>query len=448
MAYSKKIQNVLKKKGIKEGDRIIVGDYEGLLMPSPDVTGSPDHVVLKLDNGYNVGIKYEKGLRIEKSRRPEPKMVKEEYEREVEEHHIRKLEEKKDHPTVTVLSVGGTIASKVDYRTGAVSAAMTAKDLVAQVPELLDIAHIEVETLFEVMSEDMGPEHWVKIAKEVGKQLGKSDGVVITHGTDTMHYTSAALSFMLRGLNKPVVLTGAQRSSDRGSSDAFLNLICSVHSARSDVAEVTVCMHGEPDDSYCFLMRGTKVRKMHATMRNTFRPINDYPIAKVWPDGKMEFIKNDYHRRGKDKLEIDAKFEEKVALLKVYPGSEPKLVNWLVKQGFKGIVIEGTGLGHVPTKAKKSWIPSIKKAVESGVPVVVATQTLYGRVNPNVYSNLRVLYYEAGAIPAMDMLPETTYVKLGWVLAHTKSLKHVREMMLTNYAGEFNERLQPDMFLY
>lgn len=448
MAYSKEIQGVLRRKGIREGDRIVVGDYEGLLMPSPDITGSPDHIVLKLDNGYNVGIKYEKGLRIERSKKSEPKVVEEEYEREVEEHHVKKLEEREDYPKIAIISVGGTIASKVDYRTGAVSAAMTAKDLVAQVPELLDIAHIEVETLFEVMSEDMGPKHWIKLAKEVGKQLDKSDGVVITHGTDTMHYTSAALSFMLRGLNKPVVLTGAQRSSDRGSSDASINLICSVHSARSDVAEVAICMHGEPDDSFCLLNRGTKVRKMHATMRNAFRPVNDYPIAKVWPDGKMEFIKEDYHKRGKGNLKVDAKFEEKVALLKAYPGSKPELVDWLVKQGIKGIVVEGTGLGHVPTKAKNSWIPSIKSAVDSGVTVVVATQTLYGRVNPNVYSNLRVLYYEAGAIPALDMLPETAYVKLGWVLAHTKVLKRVREMMSTNYAGEFNERLQPDMFLY
>ena len=162
----------------------------------------------------------------------------------------------------------------------------------------------------------------------------------------------------------------------------------------------------------------------------------------------MEATSKNYHPRRKGKATVDARYQPKVAIVKAYPDSEPKLIDYLVKQGYEGIVVEGTALGHVPTRAKKSWIPSVKKAVGSGVPVVVATQCIYGRVNPNVYSNLRTLYYEAGAIPAGDMLPETAYVKLGWVLGHTKALKRVREMMLTNYAGELNSRLQPDMFLY
>jgi glutamyl-tRNA(Gln) amidotransferase subunit D len=291
--------------------------------------------------------------------------------------------------------------------------------------------------------------HWQRLAKEVVKELNSGvAGVVITHGTDTMHYSSAALSFMLPGLPKPVVFTGAQRSTDRGSADSAMNLVCSVHAAKSDIAEVAVCMHAQPDDSYCLLNRGTKVRKMHSSMRNAFRPINDYPLAKIWPNGQIQLTNKRQRFRSAGRAKADTKFEPSVALVKAYPGSEPKLLDLLVEQGIKGIVIEGTGLGHVPTLAKKSWIPSIKSAIKSGVPVVVAPQTLYGRVNPNVYSNLRTLYYEGGAIPGGDMLPETAYIKLGWVLGHTKSLEKVREMMLTNYAGEFNERLEPGMFLY
>lgn len=130
----------------------------------------------------------------------------------------------------------------------------------------------------------MKPKHWIKIAHEVAKSLNSGDsGVVVAHGTDTMGYTAAALSFMLRDLGKPVILVGAQRSSDRPSSDAAMNLICSVRMSTSDVAEVMVVMHGETGDTYCLAHRGTKVRKMHTSRRDAFRSINDVPIAKVWP---------------------------------------------------------------------------------------------------------------------------------------------------------------------
>jgi glutamyl-tRNA(Gln) amidotransferase subunit D len=448
MSYSKKIKGLLKKKNITPGDRVIAGKYEGLFMPSPEITSSPDHLILKLDNGYNVGVEYKKGMKIEKSKNKEPKNIQEEFEYESNQKR-KQFKEKKGQPLVSIISVGGTIASKVDYRTGAVHAALKARDLVAMVPELGDIADLKMNTISQVMSEDMDPKNWQQMAKQVAKELNsKPRGVVLTHGTDTMHYSSAALSFMLPGLTKPVVLTGSQRSSDRGSSDSSMNLICSVLTAQQDFAEVGVCMHAETDDTYCFFLRGTKVRKMHSTMRNAFRPINDYPLAKVWPDGRVEVLNKEHRKRGKGKVKPDTKFQEKVALVKAHPGADPSVIDFFVKKGFKGIVVEGTALGHVPTQARKTWIPTIKKTVETGVPVVVASQCLYGRTDPNVYSNLRTLYYDAGAMPAGDMLPETAYVKLGWVLGHTKSLKKVREMMAKNYAGELNERLEPGMFLY
>lgn len=449
MTYSKEIIKVLKSKDLKEGDRIVVGDYEGLLMPSPEITSSPKHLILKLDNGYNIGIKYKPGMKIEKSATPEPQEIEDEYIYETREKHVEKLKEATRKAPVSLLAVGGTIASKVDYHTGAVNATLTAKDLIAQVPELTEIAFIRMKTISETMSEDMDNEIWKLMAKEAAKELNHgAEGVVITHGTDTMHYSSAALSFMLKEPPKPVIFTGAQRSSDRGSADSAMNLICSVHTAKSQIAEVGVCMHASVNDDYCYFLRGTKVRKMSTSMRSAFKPINDYPLAKVWPSGRIQLTNRRLRFRRKGKVKSDTKFEPKVALLKAYPGSEPKLIDFLVKQGFKGIVVEGTGLGHVPTLAKKSWIPSITKAIDRGVPVVVASQPLYGRVNLSVYSNLRTLYYEVGAIPAEDMLPETAYVKLGWVLGHTKSLKKVREMMLENYVNEINPRLQTGMFMY
>lgn len=448
MTYSKEIFQEFNKKNIKIGDRVVAGKYEGLLMPSPEITSSPTHLILKLDNGYNVGIKYEQGMKIEKSKTPEPESISKEYNYETTDAHVSEVKDDIPGVLLSVLSVGGTISSKVDYRTGAVNAKMNAKDLVAQIPELVEIADFKMRSIADAMSEDMDHTHWQLMAKEVAKELEDTEGVIITHGTDTMHYSSAALSFMLPDLKKPVIFTGAQRSSDRGSADSALNLICSAHAAKSDIAGVSICMHGEPNDSYCLLIRGTKARKFHATMRNAFRPVNDYPLAKIWSDGKIEETNENIVPRTKSKVTPDTKYEPRMALLKAHPDSNPKVVDFLVNKECKGIVLEGTGLGHVPTQARMSWIPSIKAAVERDVPVVVTTQTIYGRINPNVYSNLRTLYHEAGAIPAGDMLTETAFVKLGWVLGHTKDIKKVREMMLTNYAGELNERLEPEMFLY
>jgi glutamyl-tRNA(Gln) amidotransferase subunit D len=262
-----------------------------------------------------------------------------------------------------------------------------------------------------------------------------------------MHFTAAALSFMLKNLSKPVVLTGSQRSSDRGSSDAFMNIICSAHAALSNIAEVGVCMHATTDDHYCYFIRGTKVRKMHTTRRDAFRSINEMPLAKIYPNGKIDVMNENHKKRSDENVVADIKFEPRIALLKTYPGSEPEIMDFLVKKGYKGFVIEGTGLGHVPTFAEKSWIPYIKKMIKDGIPVVVASQTIYGRINTNVYTNLRILYHDTKAIPAEDIMPEVAYVKLGFVLGHTKDLEKVRELMLTNMAGEITKRSEMETFL-
>ena len=197
-----------------------------------------------------------------------------------------------EKPDISIVSTGGTVASVVDYKTGAVHPAFTADDLIRANPELLGHANISGEAILNILSENMKPEYWVKTARSIADEINNgADGVVVAHGTDTMHYTSAALSFIL-DTPVPVVITGAQRSSDRPSSDAFMNIISSVVAAKSDIAEVTLCMHAEEDDSYCYLHRGTKVRKMHTTRRDTFRSINSLPIAKI-RNGKLKLIDKD-----------------------------------------------------------------------------------------------------------------------------------------------------------
>ena len=327
---------------------------------------------------------------------------------------------------------------------------MDPDELLSIAPEIADVVYIkDIIWPFSKMSEDMDYKDWQRIAETVAKEINHEQGVIVTHGTDTLHYTAAALSFMLKNLSKPVVLTGAQRSSDRGSTDTAMNLICSAYVAgHSKFAEVGICMHGNMDDNYCLFTRGTKVKKMHTSRRDTFRPINDLPLAKIYSTGKIEIVKKDYNKRSKKKVKADTKFEPRVMFIKAYPGSDPEIMDHYISKKYKGFVVEGTGLGHVPTQAEQSWIPHIRKVVDQGIPVVVTSQAFYGRINTSVYANLRTLFHDAGAIPGEDMLPETAYVKLGWVLGHTNDLEKVRHMMLENYAGEITKRTLPETFLY
>ena len=355
-------------------------------------------------------------------------------------------------PTVSILSFGGTISSRVDYKTGGVYADYTAEDFVEMLPELRNVANLKAEKVIGVMSEDMASEEWQLMARRISKELNDDEvaGVVVTQGTDTLHFSTAAMSFFIRNLNKPVVFTAAQRSIDRGSSDAFSNLLCAVNAAaKFDGAAVVTCMHGTSDDNYCILNRGTKVRKMHTSRRDAFRPINELPLAKVYENGKIEILNNNYNKRNSQKVVVDDKFEEKTALVYVYPGMNPDVLDYYRKEKYKGIVIAATGLGHVSTlNPRHSLTKKLKELVDNGIPVVISTQTIYGRVHPYVYANLRKLSIELNCIFAEDMLPETAYIKLGWVLPQTKNIEEVKEMMLTNYAEEISERSDEGAFLY
>jgi glutamyl-tRNA(Gln) amidotransferase subunit D len=443
--YSEEIQKVLKKKKIEVGDRVRVTKgkkiFEGILMPRIEL-GDTSCLVIKLDNGYNVGIKFEKGVRIEKIRTTRKLRKKKEKE-------VKKIIFDKKLPTISIVGTGGTIASRIDYRTGGVYASFSAKDIVTQIPELKEIANIKAEQIMNIMSEDMTLERWKEIARAVAKEINSGvRGVIVTHGTDTLHYTAAALSFMLRDLPCPVVLVGSQRSSDRGSSDTVMNVACAANFvANSDVAEVCVVMHENMSDDCCIAIRGTKARKMHTSRRDAFRPINELPIARIhWKSKKIEILNENYRKRSNKKVKVSDRIEPRVALIKIYPGIDASIMDFYIDKKYRGIVIEATGLGHTPTLGKSSFLPKVEKATSLGIPVVITSQCLYGRVHPTIYHNLRELS-RRGAIFAEDMLPETAYVKLIWVLGQTKKMDRIREMMLTNYAGEITERTNPKAFL-
>ncbi len=414
--------------------------YEGTMLPRPEIF-EENYTIIKLDNGYNIGIDNKRIEKIEVLRK---------YEKKKEEKH--KLSHNKNLPTVSILSFGGTISSRVDYRTGGVYADYTAEDFVAMLPELENVANLKAEKVMGIMSEDMAADEWKIMANRVAKELNDNEvrGVVVTQGTDTLHYSTAAMSFFLKHLNRPVVFTAAQRSIDRGSSDAFMNLLCAVHAAaKFDGACVVTCMHGTSNDNYCILNRGTKVRKLNTSRRDAFRPINELPLAKVFENGKIEILNSNYNKKNNQKVIVDDKFESKTALLYVYPGMSPDVLDYYAEKKYKGIVIAATALGHVATMNQKySLIKKFKELIENNVAVVIVSQTIYGRVHPYVYTNLRKLSIDLGCIFAEDMLSETAYVKLGWVLGHTTKIDEVKKMMLTNYAGEITERSDEHAFLY
>ncbi len=433
--YSEEVLALFKKQGIEIGDIVSIssstGKFEGEIMPK---TGSGDDniIVLKLKSGYNAGILYGKDVKVEKI--ASGKHSSEIFEKELKRNPLL--------PDVTILWTGGTIGSKVGYRTGGVEAKLKPGELLYYIPELAEIANITLKHIFNIWSDNMTVKEWQKIAVETANSLKEgANGVVITHGTDTMHYTGAALSFMLQNLNAPVVLTGAQRSSDRGSSDAFMNLICAVHlAAKSDIAEVGICMHAKSSDDKCAFLRGTKARKMHSSRRDAFRSINSSPIATVNMKGDIQYIGNYRKRNGKGKSEpeLATKFEPKVALIKAYPNSDPEIIDYYVKNKYKGIIIEGTGLGHFPTSGI-SWLPGVKKAVDKGVIVGMTTQCINGRVNANVYEPARMIS-RAGVVYCEDMLPETAYIKLGWLLANKP--EQAKELLPKDLAGEITPRIE------
>ncbi len=434
--YSGPVLEKLSLSKILVGDTISITkdgeEFTGVLMPRSQVGSDAAHIIIKLASGYNIGLRLDEGTtihRIKSGKRKRSTPVEDSTDR-------------KDLPNVSILSTGGTIASKVDYRTGAVNPALSAQDLYDTVPELRNYANVRAKVIMSVLSENILPADWTKIARSVASEIKTgTDGVVIAHGTDTLGFTSAALSFALQNLPVPVVLVGSQRSSDRPSSDAAMNLIGAVNLAtKADAAEVMVLMHAETGDSFLHAHRGTRVRKLHTSRRDAFQSVNEYPLFKIDEVAVKELYPPIQRRKPERKIKLKPKFEEKVALLKTFPGIEGILVENLIDAEYRGIVIEGTGLGHTPDSLQHS----IKKAIDAGIIVAMSSQCIFGRTDMNVYrSGVELL--DLGVVSCEDMLPETALVKLMWVLANSKDLVTAKNLLLTPLAGEIDMRSEePD----
>ena len=421
--YKGKSFEYLQQKDVDVGDSIkVVSDltYEGILMPRYE-TSEDSHIVLKLKSGYNIGIELSEITNIEKI--SSPKQI-------VEEKSVQKTNS--SLPKILLLSTGGTIASKVDYRTGAVTPALTASDLNDAVPEIANIANVDTEVLFSEYSENLQPEHWFEIATRLDS-LAKSDymGIIIAHGTDTMHYTSSFLSFALSGFPIPVALVGSQRSSDRPSSDAALNLIAAAKFlTKANTNGIFVVMHNDSNDDTVVCHKGTRVRKNHTSKRGAFETVGADPAFLITENNIEKNMNDDFFKNKKydPKLNLDAK----VALVKYHPGYDPRQIKDLINLGFGAIIFEGTGLGHIG----KTMYDVIKDAKEQGLFLGMTSQCIDGSVRMTVYDSGRDLL-DLGIIPLENMIPETALVKAMWACGNSTNSEEIESLMLRNIASEF-----------
>ncbi len=424
------------------GDRVRVEraghTYEGVLLPS----STDEHLVVKLEGGYNVGIDREHA---------DAEVIEEDvYDvveetstgRDLSDHDVAgaqdddgesEIEFDDELPTISLISTGGTIASTVDYRTGAVTAQFDAEDVLRAVPDLAGRANYRGRVVANILSENMTPEVWQELAEAVVEEVeAGADGVVVMHGTDTMQFTASALAFMLE-TPVPIVFTGSQRSADRPSSDNVMNAVCAVEAAKSDCAEVLVCMHASESDDRCALHRGTRVRKNHTSRRDAFETVGAEPLGEVdYDTGEVSF-RRAHERRGETDLAIEPALESDVELVKFTPGMDPAFLD--VVEGKSGLILEGTGLGHVHT----DLVPRLEELIDDGTTVVMTSQCLEGRVCDRVYDTGRDLL-DAGVLEAGDTLPGTAKVKLMWALANAAD---VEEAMATSLAGELQRRSVP-----
>lgn len=433
-----KLIEFYKKNSLKEG-LMIEFDFEGNKVNGTIIPSNDDILMLKLSTGYNAGFELTKVKSIKSL--GESKSVGKAKTIEIKKNPLL--------PTIAILHTGGTIASRVNYSTGGVYASFDINDLVTMFPELTTIANIESVFVSNMMSEDMKVTDFQKISTAVKEQIKKGvKGIIIGHGTDMLGYSAAALSFELENCPLPVLIVGAQRSSDRGSSDAAMNLIsASIFITKTNYKGVAVCMHHSTNDDNCAILPGTKTRKMHTSRRDAFKPINDTPLALVnYFTKEIKWIKNKTElEKSKGEFKLLNKFEEKVGLLKMHPLVCEKELDFYRKEKYKGLIIEGTGLGHTPIGEKESFVKALSELVESGCVVGVTSQCLNGRVHPNVYTNLRKVA-STGAIHCEDMLPETALMKLSWLLGNF-SAKETREMLAKNLRGEISEFSRTDTYL-
>ncbi len=426
--YSEGLQEEFEDKDIEVGDRIKVQEKEGRLMPKPD-TGDSEIINLKLDSGYNIGLEPE-----------DLELVEKKSSEGLEKPEVTHSEDK---PDILILHTGGTIASRVSYEEGGVKPAFDPEDLVQMYPELDEEVNIHSEVVAQMLSEDMEPRHWQEIAEKIDEVQDEYEGIIVGHGTDTMSYTGAALTLMLQGLETGVMLVGSQRSSDRPSSDASMNVYCaSKFLTETKFTGVGICMHETSSDTWCNILPAAKARKMHTSRRDAFSEINAEKLGRVNYDTGE--IQENFEDR-ESEYDLKTEMNDNVGMLRVRPGMRPEEIDFLIEQDYDGVIVEGTGLGHMPVNAfdektqhHEEILEKLSELADDAV-VVMSSQCLNGRVDMNVYdAGLKI--QEAGVISAKDMHPELSYVKLMWSLGQASGHEEAEDLFQENVNGELSSR--------
>ncbi len=338
----------------------------------------------------------------------------------------------KEKPSIFIIGCGGTISAA--YKSYGVwkPGEMTEAEILKYVPHLGQIADIRAMDLFRDDSSNMQPENWCTLAQTIFLNINDYDGIVVTHGTDTLHYSASAISFIIQKLNKPIVFTGSQFALSQVGSDGRRNVFDSMRVAsEADLAESVIVFNGK-------IIRGNRAKKFREMEFDAFDSVGMGPLGRV---ENSIFLDGEQIRKWKAKKpELLNKIEPNVSLIKLHPGFRPEIIETMIDNGVRGFVLEGYGAGNVPTGGR-SVIPLIERAVNSGIPVVITTQCTLGTSWVYIYDVGRKAL-DAGGIPGFDLLSETALVKLMWVLGQTKKMEKVKEMMHKNYSGEITPEMR------
>ena len=414
--YAGRVLSALDRYGVAVGDYVrIHGNmtYTGTIMPRYHHSDD-SHIVIKLDNGYNVGVSLN-GMTDVKLLRGPPDAAP----------AAAAPATNPELPDILLVSTGGTIASRIDYRTGAVTPALDAAQLAETMPEIYQMANIRPLNLLSEYSENITPEHWIRMAETIHQEHAKYAGIILAHGTDTMHYTASYLSFALAGCDTPIILTGSQRSADRASSDASLNLQGAVAAITQGIKRgIYVAMHHAQSDDTIAIHQGTRTRKSHTSARGAFRTISGEPAYTI-REGKMQcHTPSDYWNHTSYRPAVSV--SRGAALVKYHPGYDASMLE-MISERCGAVILEGTGLGHVGREA----YGAIQKMVERGIFVGMTSQCIEGRVRMTVYESGRDLL-AMGVVP-LHMIPETALVKAMWALSrHTE----IHGIMTSEIASE------------
>ncbi len=326
---------------------------------------------------------------------------------------------------VLILATGGTISSKEGSEGMAPQTAP--KELLGTLQELRRHYDISYRVILNLDSSNIQSEEWQLIAEEIYKALPHYDGIVITHGTDTMAYTASMLTFMIQNPEKPIVLTGSQIPISHPLSDARSNLATALAAIDHNVIGVSIAFNHK-------LMSGCRAVKVRTMGFDAFESVNSPDVGEIFADG-VHLLSTRLRAEGLPCV-LRTKVSNEVFLLKLIPGTNPQVLDSLYETGYKGLVVESFGAGGMHF-LRRDLSGKLRELVEKGVSVVVSSQCLYEKSDLSLYEvGRRVL--KTGAIQALDMTTEAAVTKLMWALGQTSDPEEVKKIFATNYAGEIS----------